>query len=337
MSEIKLLDINLKLFDGGAGAGAGASTGGDGGASTGTSDAGATQTTQADLSMKNGSSRRSGRSRMGELSNVVYGKQDTTEDNSDAKSATSKTDVTTTSDTLEARRSAFEELINGEYKDLFTERTQSIIDRRFKETKNYEARLNSQQPVIDMLMSKYKITDGDISKLTEAIDKDDTYWEEAAEEAGLTVEQYKQVQKLQRENEAFRKAQMAALDQRQKAAKINRIAQQANELKALYPEFDLRTELANPEFAKMVNNDIPLRQAYEVMHIDEMVNGAARTAAQRAEQNTVAKIKSKSSRPTENGTSSASGAVIKSDVKSLTKADRAEIARRAARGERISF
>ena len=54
-------------------------------------------------------------------------------------------------------------------------------------------------------------------------------------------------------------------------------------------------------------------------------------------KNTVAKIKNKSSRPAENGTSSSSSAIVKSDVSNLTKADRAEIARRAAKGEIISF
>ena len=67
------------------------------------------------------------------------------------------------------------------------------------------------------------------------------------------------------------------------------------------------------------------------------MNGAAQTAAINAEKNTVAKIKNKSSRPAENGTSSSSSAIVKSDVSNLTKADRAEIARRAAKGEIISF
>ena len=331
MSEIKLLDINLRLFDGAAaGAGTGASAGGDSGAGS-QGDAGTT--TQADLG-KNGSSRRSGKN-SGALSNVVYGKQEAT--GSAAESNKGNTDVSTSSDTLDARRAAFEELISGEYKDIFTERTQSIIDRRFKETKSYEAKLNSQQPIIDMLMSKYNINDGDMAKLTEAIDKDDAYWEEAAEEAGLTVEQYKQVQKLKRENDAFKQAQRAALNQQQANAKINMWAQQAKETQAVYPDFNLKAELANPEFAKMLQNGIPVQKAYEVMHIDDLVTGAARTAAQKAEQNTVAKIRSKAARPSENGTSSSSSAIVKNDVSKLTKADRAEIARRVAKGENISF
>ena len=334
MLKFKLLDINLKTFDGAAAAGAGASAGGDGAsASSQTADASAT-TVKADLG-RNGSSRRSRNS--GELSNVVYGRQPATESSAAESKPTGNTDVSTSSDTLDARRAAFEDLISGEYKDLFTERTQSIIDRRFKETKGYEAKLNSQQPVIDMLMDKYKITDGDISKLTEAIDKDDTYWEEAAEEQGLTVEQYKQVQKLKRENDAFKQAQRAAYDQQQANARINMWAQQARETQAVYPDFNLQAELRNPEFAKMLQNGIPVKQAYEVMHVDDLINGAARVAAKQAEQNTVAKIKSKASRPSENGTSSSSSAIVKNSASQLTKADRKEAIRRAERGEKIYF
>ena len=336
MYQFKLLNIDLRMFDGGAAAAGGAVGGGGdsaGSASTG-SDAG-TQTTLAETK-RNGSSRRSRNS--GALSNVVYGKQEAANTSPAAEGTTKgNTDVSVTSDTFEAKRAAFEELISGEYKDIFTERTQAIIDRRFKETKNLEAQLKGQQPVIDMLMAKYNIADGDINKLTQAIDKDDTYWEEAAEEAGLTVEQYKTVQKLKRENDAFRRMQRAQEGQRMADAQFNEWMRQGEALKATYPDFDFKTELNNRDFMQMLKNGVPVQHAYEVVHLNELINGAARTAAKQAEQNTVAKLKSKAERPSENGTSSSSSAVIKSDVSSLTKADRAEIARRAARGEIIKF
>lgn len=337
MLKFKLLDINLHMFDGGAAASAGAA--GDGtGTAAGAEGTNAGTQTQTETLKQNGSSHRSKKS--GALSNVVYGKQAEKSTNVDpaAEGKTGgTTDVSTTSDTLEAKRAAFKNLVEGEYKDQFTEWTQNIIDRRFKETKNIEGQLKSQQPVIDMLMSKYKIVDGDINKLTSAIESDDAYWEEAAEEAGLTIDQYKKVQQLQRENEAFRRMQRYQEGQRMANAQLNEWYRQADTMKELYPDFNFKAELANRDFVQMLKNGIPVQKAYEVMHMDELLTGAARTAAQQAEQNTVAKIKSKSSRPSENGTSSSSSAVIKSDVSKLTKADRAEIARRVARGEKISF
>lgn len=336
MFNIKLLPIDLHLFDG-AGAGAGAGAGeGTGTASTGTEGTNGTQTVETKPA---GSNRRSNKA--GDLSNVVYGKQENATDNSanlDAGGEQKKaSEVTTTSNTLEEKRKAFEDLINGEYKDIFTERTQGIIDRRFKETKNLEAKLQAQTPILDMLMSKYKISDGDVNKLTKAIEQDDTYWEEAAEEAGLTVEQYKTVQKLERENAELRRAEEYRAGQQRAEQQLNEWYRQGEELKKIYPDFDFRNEVANQNFLGMLKAGLPVQKAYEVMHIDELVNGAAKVAAQKAEQQTVARVREKASRPAENGISSQSASLIKSDVSSLTKADRAEIARRVARGERITF
>ena len=331
MKYIKLLGIDLRLFDGGA---AGAS-GTAGAAGIATGDTGTTQAENKTV----GSSRQQRKS--GELSNVVYGKQETAEpattETTPAAEVKKETEVTTTSNTLEDKRKAFEDLINGEYKDMFTERTQNIIDRRFKETKNLEAYKQATDPVIETLMSKYKIADGDVNKLAKAIEQDDTYWEEAAEEAGLTVEQYKTVQKLERENAEFKRMQQMQANQQKAEQQIAQWVQQGEEAKKTYPDFDFKTEARDPEFMKMLKAGIPVQTAYEVKHMNTLLTGAARVAAQQAEQQTVARIKDKASRPAENGMSSQSASIIKSDVSSLTKADRAEIARRAARGERISF
>lgn len=332
MLKFKLLDVNLRLFDGaaaGGAAGTGTAGTGEGGATAG-SEGTSTQAT-AEFSKKNGSSHRSGRS-TGDLSNVIYGKQPET-----SPDAGGKTDVSTTSDSLEQKRQNFEKLISGEYKDMFTERTQAIIDNRFKQTKTLEGQIAAQQPVINMLMDRYGISDGDLGKLTKALENDDAYWEAGAEEAGLTVEQYKMVQKLQRENAELTRSMRMRQGAEQANRQVAEWNRQANEVKNIYPGFDFRTELGNRDFVQMLKNGIPVQKAYEISHFDEIMNGAAQTAAKNAEKNTVEKIKRKSSRPAENGTSSSSSAIVKSDVHNLTRADRAEIAKRAARGEHIAF
>ena len=137
----------------------------------------------------------------------------------------------TTSNTLEEKRRAYRALVEGEYKDFYTEDTQRIIDRRFRETRDLEQQAARVQPVLDMLMQRYKIPDGDLSKLTKAVENDDAYWSQAAEEAGMNVEQYKQFQKLQRENAALlqaqrqRQSQQAAQQQLQKMVRRGRTAQ----------------------------------------------------------------------------------------------------------------
>lgn len=334
MQKDKLLKIDLQLFaDGGA---AGAPTSGEGAATS------ESALPKAETS-RPGSSRRG---KTGALSNVVYGKQedapqtDATSpvaEGTNAEGNGNKSGVSTTSDTLEARRAAFQDMIDGEYKDIFTERTQEIINRRFKETKGMETELAAQKPIMDILMQKYKITDGDQKKLLSAIENDNQYWEAAADEAGLTVDQYKAMQKLQRENEELRKAQERQQGQQAAEQQLAKWTQEAESLKSLYPGFDFRAELRNREFTGLLRSGLPVQKAYELIHMDEIKEAAARSAAQTTGAQMQARIKAKASRPSENGTSSQSAAVIKSDVSNLSRADRAEIARRAQRGEKIVF
>ncbi len=73
--------------------------------------------------------------------------------NGDADSRTASTLEKTAAPELsdpDTRRADFERLINGEYKDLFTERVSGIINRRFAENKRTEAsRLKQRQELID--------------------------------------------------------------------------------------------------------------------------------------------------------------------------------------------
>ena len=45
-----------------------------------------------------------------------------------------------------------------------------MIDRRFKEARETEKRMQSYQPVLDTLMERYGIADGDAKRLLEAVD-----------------------------------------------------------------------------------------------------------------------------------------------------------------------
>lgn len=332
-NTFKLLDIDLRLFDGAAGAA------GDGSAAQG--DAGALP--KAETKASRGSSRRGASA---DLSNIVFGSEDEASpaaENTDSVAGSqdagsvNTSGVETTSDTLEARRAAFEELISGEYKDLYDEKFQKALNRRFKETRGLESTIEAQKPVIDMLMQRYNITDGNMAKLQSAIEQDKTYWEAAAEEAGLTVEQYQAQQKMAREN-----AELKARIQRQQGIQqaqqqLSAWQQEAAQVKKLYPSFDFNAELRNKAFTDLLKARVPVQHAYELIHMDEIKNATARSAAETAGKQMIAKVKSNSARPLENGTSSQSAAIVKNDVHNLTREERAEAARRAQRGEKITF
>lgn len=324
-----ILHVTLDLFDGAAGA---AASGAGEGAGSGTQ--GETQQTSP-AATRRGSS--------GEYSNVKFGKQDQPaaaggqQANPPDAGEESKKGVETTSDTLEDKRKAFRALVDGEYKDQYTEDTQRIIDRRFRETKNLETQLSQQKPILDMLMQRYKIGDGDLGKLTQAIENDNAYWSQAAEEAGMSVEQYKQFQKLQRENAQLLQAQRRSQNQQAAEKQLQKWYQEAEAMKADYPGFDLERESQDPLFLSMLRSGVPVKLAYEVMHMDEIKSTVAQTTAQQTEKQVVEGIRAKGARPAENGTSSQSGFVVKDDPAKWTKKDRAEIVRRVQRGEQIKL
>lgn len=330
-----LLNVSLRLFDGEGGAAAPAA--GEGAPDGGTQ--GGSQASPAPTR----------RGKSGDFKNVLFGKQgseptaaggEPSAEGQAQPSAAGKGkegDVVTTSNTLEERRKAFQELVNGEFKDIYTEETQRIIDRRFREARNLEQQAAKQQPVIDMLMQRYKISDGDMSKLAQAVENDDAYWSEAAEEAGMSVGQYKQFQKLQRENAALLRAQRMRQNQQAAQQQLQKWYGEGEQVKAVYPDFDLSTESKNPQFLAMLKAGVPVQHAYEVIHMDEIKAGVAQNTARRTEKQVVDGIRAKGSRPAENGTSSQSAFTVKDDPHKWTKQDRAEVARRVARGETIKL
>ena len=270
----------------------------------------------------------------GELDNVKYGIQ-TAET---APDAGERIGVETTSDTLEDRRQRYRELVNSEeWKDLYTEDTQRIINQRFAETRDLREQLDAVSPVIDILRDRYGVTDGDMDKLLAAMEDDDSYWQQAADENGMTVEQFKQFKRYERENAQLN----AQLRQQHQQQQVNRQMQQwyteGEALKQLYPSFDIQRESQNPQFLSLLRAGTPMKTAYEVIHMDEIKAGVAQSTAKAAEKQITSNIRARGQRPAETGSSAQASFTVKSDVTKLTKKDRAEIAKRAARGEKISF
>ena len=319
-----LFPLDLSLFGEGGGA-AGAAAGGDG--ATGAQG----ETTAAPAATRRG--------KAGE-NTVLYGKQAqpaAAETSAPDAGESKQGDVIVTSDALEAKRKAFRDMVQGEYKDIYTEETQRIINSRFKQTKGLEDALAAQQPVIDMLAQRYKLDGKDMGKLVEAVENDNAYWEEAADEAGMTVEQYKKFQKLERENRQLLNAERQRAGE---AAAQNQLQQwytQAEEARKKFPRLNIEEEAKNPQFINMLRAGVPVEHAYKTLHFDEIMSDAMTTSAAVTERRVVDNVRAKGARPRENGTAAQNGFTIKDDVSKLTRKDRAEIARRVARGDLISF
>ena len=268
----------------------------------------------------------------GEYDNVLFGKQPEQVDGTPVAGEKQEAEVQTTSNTLEERRQSFKDLIKGEYKDLYDEEVQTILKRRLKDEKGLKEQVSQMQPIIDLLNQKYQVQGGDMAKLMEAIEGDDVYWADAAEEAGMTVEQYKKFQKLQRDNEQLIREQQMRQGQENANRQVQAWYQQAEALKATYPSFDLAAESQNPQFLSMLKSGVPVQHAYEVVHMEEIKAAERQLAAKAAEKQVTANVRARGSRPAENGTNSQGAFTIKNDPSKWSKKDRAEVVRRVQRG-----
>ena len=235
------------------------------------------------------------------------------------------------------RNAEFERLIRGEYKDQYNQRVQDTIQKRLKGTQETVDKFNAMSPMLDMLSRKYGVDASDIEALSKAIQEDDSYYEDEAMEKGITVQQLKEIRRLERENAEFKKSQQEQANQAKAAQLVAAWQEQAQQTKSVYPGFDMDTEMQNPQFVNLLRSNVDVRTAFEVLHKDEIIPAAMQYTAQQTKSKIAKSIAAGGARPAENGISSQSAARVKSDVTQLSKADREEVYRRAARGEKITF
>lgn len=317
MTKLFIQKLDLQLFAEGAGGTGTAGAAGIGTGAEGTSVTEGNALPQSKRGVKNNP-----------LADVKYGIQDDPQDTA--------VETTTEAEAQPVDRNAeFEKLIKGEYKDLYDARMQDTIQRRLKGSKETVDKYNALSPTLELLAKKYGVDANNIEALNKAIEEDDSYYEEEALEKGITVEQLKEYKKMEKENAELRR-QMQEKTARENGQKLYaQWMEQANEAKKVYPSFDLRAEMNNPKFVELLKANIDVRTAFEVLHKDDIIPAAMQYTAKTVEQKIANKIIANGSRPAENGSSSQSATVVKSDPSKYTKADRAEIMRRVLAGEKI--
>jgi len=320
----RLLKLNLRLFEG-EGAGAGASLGSEG---EGTATEG--EATKTPSAAKVGKQERNANP----LADVQYGIQDEVQE-TNVEANTDKPAVL--EKTLDERKAEFEKLIKSDYKDIYTGLTQDMINKRFGETKGMQSQLDSMNPMLEMLATKYGVDAKDLESLSKAITEDESFYEDEAMEKGVTVIQLKEMKSMERENKAFHEEKAQTAKDEGARQIYEKWSQEGEALKQVYPNFDFDAECENKDFTDMITAGVGVEHAYKVAHMDELMSGALQFTAQQIQQKVINGIKTRGNRPAENGNSSQAAAVTKKDVSQLTKKDMDEIDRRAARGEKIRF
>lgn len=236
------------------------------------------------------------------------------------------------------RRARFDALIGegGEFADFYREAQQKAVNGGIARGKAaLEKAMKAQQPVLDLLMARYGTKD--LGQLQEAINKDASWWQSYASSRGISEQQARAQIAMQAELDALRRRSAAEEGERRARAQMEQWNHQAQEVQAVYPEFDLRAAVQNTDFLSMLKSGVSMRVAYEVAHMEDIKHSIAHRATRDAEARLTESIRAGGSRPVEGGVGGQPGAVTKVDPGKLSKQEMDKIMARVARGERVTF
>lgn len=239
---------------------------------------------------------------------------------------------------LATDKAKFEDLIEGDYKEDFQKKVEEIMSKRLRSAKKNEEQLNSIIPSLKLLAKSYGLDAEslDVKAIAKAIEDDDKFYEEAAFAAGMEISQYKEMERIKAQNAELNRQLEATREAEEQKRFFDGLFAKVPEVQAVYPSFDLRVEFENPDFARLVVNNVPLKTAYEVIHRDEILTGAMQFTAQKVQEKLVNSIQS-GIRPAEEGLSSQTPASVKIDPSKLSKQEIEDIKKRVRRGEKITF
>ena len=120
-----------------------------------------------------------------------------------------------------------------------------------------------------------------------------------------------------------------------KSVRGDRINAAAAELLRYYPGFDEAVDGADPAFRAMVSAGVPMRRAYEALHLEDLISGAMAYASRRTLERLAGAALAGRQRPEENGLRTGQPAAPVFDPRTLTREQAKALKDRVFRGEKI--
>lgn len=225
---------------------------------------------------------------------------------------------------------------DGKFADIYKKRVEKVVKGRLKDSKEQAETLQKSQRVMQKLAQVYGVDPADFEAVEKAIDSDDNLYTQAAMDADMSVEAYKELMRTKAENAVYKKAEEEQLRQEKIDETYRKWISDSEEVKKVYPNFDLETELQNPVFNGLLRNGFPVQNAYESAHIQELMASAMQAGVSVAERKIANNVAANQARPEENAGSRNSTATVKRDVASLTPEELDEIDR-MSRKRRITL
>lgn len=344
----KLKRLNLQLFAEGAGDGSASESGASEGAeaTTGVNATAVAEQKLRELGVPEDKIRKRASKYALRMPKQAESAPAVTEDTKEADTvATAPTEnVNPTEETAEASvtpsRMTWEEIMaDPEY----NQQMQKVISKRLKTEKSAEESLAKLNPALEMLAKKYNLDPSkmDYEALSKAIEDDDEYYEEKAIEMGTSVDVAKRLEKLERSNALAKAQEERTFEDQMIQNHLKSLEDQGKILKKTFPQFDLRTELSNPAFARMTSPGVGLsvEDAYYAVHRKEIQAAETQVIAQKTAEKLSNAMQANGRRPAELGTSSQAPSVNTFDYRKATPEQRAELKKRifaaAANGEKL--
>lgn len=241
---------------------------------------------------------------------------------------------------VSAKRMTWDEIKND---PEYNKEIQKVVSSRLKTAKVAEDTLSKLTPAIELLARKHgmDVNNMDYEALAKAIEDDDSYYEEKALEMGTSVETAKRVDQMERADARRQQLEQKTLEEQRQMEHFEKLDRQAQDLKKVFPNFDMATELKNPTFARLIHPTIGMsvEDAYHAVHRREIQAATMQITEQKTMEKVSSAIQAGSRRPVELGTSSQAPSTSTFDYRNATKEQRDAIKRQihsaAARGEKL--
>lgn len=234
----------------------------------------------------------------------------------------------------------FAELIGkgGRYEDAYAKRVQETIQNRFKNATDWEGVTSAYEQATAPLYMKYGLEVGDVEGLQKAIETDDDIYARLAEQDGVTTDKYRENVKLRLDAERGRTMQEEFAKERQRRQMYAQWDAEADELKEVFPSFNLAEELQNPQFTALLDTgNFGVKDAFMACHINDILEGNQEYTKKQTMESVAQKLSSNARRPVENAMSHNPAVVRKADPSKLTDEDMDKIFEIVQNGGTVSF
>lgn len=223
---------------------------------------------------------------------------------------------------------------------------QAVVQSRLRSAKGAEETLGKLAPALELLARSYgqDPTKIDYEALAKSINDDESYYEDRAVEMGVSVNTAKRIDQQERDSarqqrlkDQMIEEQARTIQEQRNRQHLQNLERQAEVLKTQFPDFDLRTEMKNPIFARMTSpsGGLSLEAAYHAIHYKQIQEATRQVTAQQTALGISNAIRAGGMRPQENGTSGQAPSVTTFDYRSMSKEERDAFKARIRSGERI--